>query len=199
MNRRLAATLATVPLALVLSSCNGDPAPEPPPTETTTAVGTPEPTEPTAEPTSGLTDRSVLVLGFTMDSEPIATAKGSWGSHGGVAVTLTIYAVEASETTTRPVFNLIRDDGQLIFPLESTNWELFPTLVDTEANQAYIVNTYRQPNRRNAVGAYTELNGQQQIFAPGSAQFPPLPAELSTVDMALSGFETVTGVPVTRP
>ena len=197
MSRRVPAALLALSLAVSIAGCTKveDPAPDDP----TTAVGTEQPTTPTVEPTPELTDRSDLVLEFTTNREPIATTTGVWNSHNSFPVTLSIYALEATETTTRLVYGLTRQDGRVLIDFEARNWALFPVLVDTDAGLEYLVNTYEQPGEANRIGAYTILSGSQQGFAPATAQFPPLPADVTSVDISMPRFDTIEDVPVTRP
>lgn len=182
-------------LAIVVSGCTED-SDTPPQTGTSTTGGqTPTEAAP-AEPS----DQSAAILGaFQMSREPLAEVTGAWEARASVSrsdVTLRVYAVDAYPDTTRLTFDLFNVDGS---PLDYNlwhHWENFPQIA-TEEGRAAFVNTYTYTSKDNppARGLFSITAGTRSDFAPLTAQYPPLPAGTSQVEITTPGLGSMT-VPV---
>lgn len=191
-------TATTLTAAITLTGCTNTTDPDPTtgtqPTETT-------PTEPTeTTPTEPeLSDRSDLVINFEFPTEPIAEATGAVDLGRRPAI-LKIYAVEAEQTTTRLIYQLVSTEGRSLEKLTIRAWDQLPMLDDTTGGKRYYVNTFdgRRLGLDTAqLGVYQPPDGRVQTYAPRTAQYPPLPAETTTVDVTMPGFEPITA-PITR-
>lgn len=189
-------TSAALALAagLVLTGCSGDADPSAEDSRST-GPSTQASEAPQDNATPELVDRSEVVLDYEVDTTPVASAAGTWGATPDV--TLSVYAVETTAATTRLVFNLRSASGSQLNPITPDSWELFPTLVDPAGEQTYRVNTFQRPDRPSRTGVYFQQNGLATAFSPGTAQFPPLPEGVDSVDVVTPEFEAIT-VPVTR-
>lgn len=182
-------------VAISLSSCTQSASPDPAGSSTDPGA--------TQTPAQKLADRSDLVTGYAMSTEPVGQASGRWGVTTGnsIAVDLVVYAVEASPTSTRLVYGLRATDGPNFSPSTYDRPELLPALVDTAGDAAYHVNRATLPNDRSMVGIRSigsNTVGVDQGFAPLYAQYPPLAEGVTTVDIVMPNFDTVEDVSVTR-
>lgn len=190
---RRTVTAIALALGLVLTGCtdgggNGE------------GTGTPGPTGTTETPTeAALTDRSDLVTGFEFPAEPVGEAEGKPLGSTQTA-TLTVYAVETSETSTRLIYGIRATDGTLIGNhLAVGAWNAMPTLDDTAGDKRYWVNTFKLPDslRDGGSGVYQSPTGRAIDFSPMTVQYPPLDPGIDEIDVVMPGFEPI-AAPVVR-
>lgn len=195
MSRRAIAAMALAS-GLALTGCthdggNGEESPTSGPTGATGATETP--TE------AALTDRSDLVTGFQFPAEPVGEAEGKPLGSTQTA-TLTVYAVETSETSTRLIYGIRATDGTLIGNhLATRAWNAMPTLDDTSGNKRYWVNTFKLPDSLGdgGSGVYQAPTGRAFGFSPMTVQYPPLDPATDEIDVVMPGFDPITA-PVVR-
>lgn len=157
---------------------------------------TPNPAK-TAGPTaerSG-TDRSSLVLGYAPQPKSIGSMTGPWPANA--TLTFHIAEVKAGPSSTLVTFWVSGDDKALQW-LGPRQWSDFPHLVDPVGKKRYPVTTFQRPGGDTRRGVFTEYwrayrTGLSQL----TALYPPLPPEVTRVEIRHPDFPTV-AVPVTR-
>ncbi|GGL39638.1 hypothetical protein H9L10_13430 [Phycicoccus endophyticus] len=191
--RRLAAVTLVAGLAAVaLGGCSGDD-PQPSPSSETGSAATTSSESSTPSPSFTPRDLSSTVL----DARLPAVQGSTKGTLDTGPATLRVAEVLAGEGDTRLTFWYTGPD-KLLVRRGNLGWASWPTLVDRRSKKVYAPLTYVDYDGKTRClctdAAY--VNGDPQ---PRTALYPPLPADLSRVQVRQEGFKKPVSVEVTRP
>lgn len=189
----VAAAVGVTVLAVALAGCSGDKKDDrKSSTSSSTSAG-----QGTA---TGGTDQSTSVLGNgTVEAVGTSTSTTYFLTPPATTATLSVGPVVSGPSGTRITWWVTVPDGTSgrQMPGSVRSWAWVPAIVDPVAKKAYQVNLFRRPSGDNTCVCTGMFYAQSQPRYM-TAEYPPLPAGLTSVTVQVKGFPALKNIPVTR-